>query len=111
MITVCMKNGSCPEIKLFIPSGNYNLPQHLKEQIQNAIGDKILCGAILSQIKNMITLSYKKSNNSVSLHVENPNRVQIRISKSFGEIRGLNPDILNKLIWNANQFFLHMLLI
>ena len=29
MNTVCMKDGSCPEIKLFIPAGNYNSPQHL----------------------------------------------------------------------------------
>ena len=54
MNTACMKDGSCHEIKLFIPSGNYNSPQHLKEQIQSAIEDK--CGAILSQNHNMITL-------------------------------------------------------
>ena len=28
MNTVCMKDGSCPEIKLFIPAGNYNSPKH-----------------------------------------------------------------------------------
>ena len=68
MNTVCMKNGSCPEIKLFIPAGNYNSPQHLVEQIQIAIEEK--CGAILRQIHSMITLSYKKSGNRVNLHVE-----------------------------------------
>ena len=29
MITVCMKDGRCPEINLFNPAGNYNSPQHL----------------------------------------------------------------------------------
>ena len=103
MNTACMRDGSCPEIILFIPSGNYNSPQHLIEQIQSAIEDK--CGAILSQIHNMVTLSYRKSDNRVSLNIENPNRVQIGIPKSFGEICGLNPDILNKLIGNDNQVF------
>ena len=103
MNTVCMKDGSCPEIKLFIPAGNYNLPQHLVEQIQIAIEEK--CGAILRQIHSMITLSYKKSGNRVNLHVENPNRVQIRFSKSLGEILGLNPDLSNTLIRSDNQVF------
>ena len=103
MNTVCMKDGSCPEIKLFIPAGNYNSPQHLVEQIQIAIEEK--CGAILRQIHSMISLSYKKSGNRVNLHVENPNRVQIRFSKSLGEILGLNPDLSNKLIGNDNQAF------
>ena len=31
MNTVCTKDGGCPEIKLFIPAGNYNSPQHLVE--------------------------------------------------------------------------------
>ena len=53
----------------------------------------------------MISLSYKKSGNRVNLHVENPNRVQIRFSKSLGEILGLNPDLSNKLIGNDNQAF------
>ena len=100
MNTVCMKDGRCPEIKLFIPAGNYNSPQHLVEQIQIAIEEK--CGAILRQIHSMITLSYKKSGNRVNLHVENPNRVQIRFSKSLGEILGLNPDLSNKLIGSNN---------
>ena len=39
------------------------------------------------------------------LHVENPNIVQIRFSKSPGEILGLNPDLSNKLIGNDNQAF------
>ena len=34
MNTVCIKDVRRPEIKLFIPAGNYNLPQHLVEQIQ-----------------------------------------------------------------------------
>ena len=53
----------------------------------------------------MITLSYKKSGNRVNLHVENPNRVQIRFSKSLGEILVLNPDLSNKLIGSDNQVF------
>ena len=81
MNTVCMKDGSFPKIKLFIPAGNYNSPQHLVEQIQSAIEEK--CGAILRQIHSMISLSYNKSDNRVNLHVENPNRVQIRFSKSL----------------------------
>ena len=76
-----MKDGSWLEIKLFIPAGNYNLPQHLVEQIQSAIEEK--CRAILRQINRLISLSYKKSGNRVNLHVENPNRVQIRFSKSL----------------------------
>ena len=64
-----MKDGSYPEIKLFIPAGNYNLPQHLLEQIYSA------------------------------------NRVQIRFSKSLGEIFELNLDLSNKLIGNDNQVF------
>ena len=103
MNTVCMKDGSCPEIKLFIPAGNYKSPQHLVQQIQIAIEEK--CGAILRQIHSMISLSCKKSGNRVNLHVENPNRVQIRFSKSLGEILGLNPDLSNKLIGNDNQVF------
>ena len=31
--TVYMKDRSCPEILLFIPSGNYNSPQYLLEQL------------------------------------------------------------------------------
>ena len=65
-----MKDGSHHEIKLFIREGNYNSPQHLVEQIQIAIEEK--CGAILRQIHSMVTLSYEKSGNRVSLHVENP---------------------------------------
>ena len=53
----------------------------------------------------MISLSYQKSGNCVNLHVENPNRVQIRFSKSLEEILGLNPDLSNKLIGNDNQVF------
>ena len=53
----------------------------------------------------MISLSYKKSGNRVTLHVENPNRVQIRFSKSLGEILGLNPDLSNKLIGNDIMAF------
>ena len=53
----------------------------------------------------MITISYKKSSNRVSLHVENPNRVQIRFSKSLGKTLGLNLDLSNKLIGNGNQVF------
>ena len=52
----------------------------------------------------MISLSYKKSGNRVNLHVENPNRVQIRFSKSLGKILGLNPDLSNKLIGNAGFY-------
>ena len=73
------------------------------EQIQSAIEEK--CGAILRQIHSMITLSYKKSGNRVNLQIENPNRVQIRFSKSLGKILGLNPDLSNKLIGNNNQGF------
>ena len=91
-----IKDGSCHEIKLFISEGNYNSPQHLVEQIQIVIEEK--CGAILRQIHSMITISYKKSGNTVSLHVENPNRVQIRFSKSLGKIIGLNRG-------NGNQVF------
>ena len=43
--------------------------------------------------------------NCVNLHVENPNRVQIRFSKSLGEKLGLNPDLSNKLIGNYDQVF------
>ena len=103
MNTVCIKDGSCPEMKLFTPTGNYNSPQHLVEQIQIAIEEKF--GAILRQVHSMITLSYKKSGNRVNLHVENRNRVQIRFSKLLGEILGLNPDISNKLIGSDNQVF------
>ena len=53
----------------------------------------------------MVTLIYKKSGNRVSLHVENRNIVQIRFSKSLGEIRGLNPDLSDKLIGYYNQVF------
>ena len=53
----------------------------------------------------MISLSYKKSCNRVNLHVENPNRVQIRFSKSIGEILGLNPDLSNKLIGMITRLF------
>ena len=82
MNTVCMKDGSCPEIKNCLYHQETIIRQkYCIDQIKSAIEDK--CGAILSQIHNMITLSYKKSDNCVSLHVENPNRVQIRISKSF----------------------------
>ena len=48
MNTVCMKDGSCPEIKLFIPAGNYNSPQHLVEQIR-------------LQLKKNVELFYVKS--------------------------------------------------
>ena len=41
----------------------------------------------------------------MSLHVEKPNRVQIRFSKSLVEILGLNPDLSNTLIGNDNQVF------
>ena len=99
----CMKDGSCPEMNLFNPAGNYNSPQHLVEQIQSATEDK--CGTILRQIHSMISLNYNKSCNRVNLHVENPNRVQIRFSKSLCEILGLNPDLSNKLIGNDNQAF------
>ena len=44
----------------------------------------------------------------MSLHVENPNRVQIRFSKSLGEILGLNPDLSNTLIGNFNQGFTYV---
>ena len=91
-------DGSCPEIKIFIPEGNYISPQHLVGQIQIAIEEK--CGDILRQIQSMISLSYKKSDNRVSLH-----NVQIKISKSLGEILGLNPDLSNKLIGNEFQVF------
>ena len=37
MNTVCMKDGSCPGIKLFIPDGIYNSPQQLVEHIKSAI--------------------------------------------------------------------------
>ena len=40
MDTVCMKAGSCPEIKLFIPAGDYNTPQHFVEQIQSVGEEK-----------------------------------------------------------------------
>ena len=43
-----MKDGSCPEIKLFIPSGNYTSPQNLVEQIQ-------------SEIEEIVELFYVKS--------------------------------------------------
>ena len=43
--TGCMRYGSCPEIKLFIPVGNYYSHQYLVEQIQSAIEEN--CGAIL----------------------------------------------------------------
>ena len=36
-----MKDGSCPEIKLFIPAGSFNSPQHLVEQIQIAIEENV----------------------------------------------------------------------
>ena len=68
MNTVCMKDRSCPEIKLFIPAGNYNSPQNLVEQIQISSEEK--CGAILRQINSMITRSYEKPGNRVSLHVD-----------------------------------------
>ena len=101
MNTISMTDGSGLEINLFIPAGNYNLPQHLVGKIQSAIEEK--CGAILRHIHSMISLSYKKSGNRVNLHVENPNRVQIRFSKSLREILGLNPDLLNKMTGNDNQ--------
>ena len=103
MNSVCMKDGSCPEIKLFIPVGNYNSPQHLVERIQIAIEEKF--GAILRKIHRMVTLIYKKSGNPVSFHVENRNRVQTRFSKSLGEILRLNPDLSDKLIGYYNQVF------
>ena len=54
----------------------------------------------------MIILSYKKSGNYyLNLHVENPNRVQIRFSQSLGEILRLNPDLSHKRIGNPNQVF------
>ena len=56
MNTVCMKDGICPGIKLFIPAGTYKSPQHLVEQIQSAI-EETSCGAILRQIHRMISLS------------------------------------------------------
>ena len=83
MNTVCMKDGGCPEIKCLNPSRNYNSPQYLVEQVPNAIENE--CGAILRQIHIMVKLSYQKSGNSVNLPIENPNRVQIRYSKSLGE--------------------------
>ena len=74
MNTLCMKDGSCSELNLFIVVGNYMSPQHLIGQIQSTIEEK--CGAILRKILITITLSYKKAGYRVGLHVENPNRVQ-----------------------------------
>ena len=53
----------------------------------------------------MITLSSKKSGNCVNSHAENPNKVQIRSSKSLREILGLNPVLSNELIGNDYQVF------
>ena len=37
----------------------------------------------------------------MNLQVENQKRIQIRFSKSLGEIHGLNPDLSYKMICNA----------
>ena len=48
-----------------IPEGNYNLLQHLVEEIQAAIEEK--CGAILYQMYSMVTLRAIVGNTS---HIE-----------------------------------------
>ena len=108
MNTVCMKDGSCPEIKLFVPAGNYNSPQHLVEQIQIAIEEK--CGAILRQIHSMITLSYKKSGNRVNLHVENPNRVQRTCNGFVLQVAHFysKKSIVKKSIQNDTKWYLRI---
>ena len=42
-LTLCIRERwNLSEIKLFIPAGSYNPPQHLVEQVQIVIEEKIL---------------------------------------------------------------------
>ena len=103
MNSVCMQDGTCPEMKISIPEGSYFSAEDLVEELQAEIEEKL--GRILRPIHSMITLSYKKSGNRVSLHVQNPKQVQLRFPKPLGEILGLDSNLFDRLIDDSKQAF------
>ena len=61
---VCNETGTCADMKLKVPTGYYSSPQHLLEEMHNAINARY-----------SITLEYRTNNARVKTDFQDPNRV------------------------------------
>ena len=99
----CTYDGSCSEIDLKIPKGNYHSPYHLVEEIQNIIDRRY--GTHLKQSNASITISYAKNSRRVKVHSQDPNQVKIFFPTQLAEKLGVNPNFHDKAIGNERHAF------
>ena len=86
----CTYDGSCAEVDLTIPKGNYHSPYHMVEEIQNIIDRRY--GTHLKQSNASITISYAKNSRRVKVHSQEPNQVKFFFPTPLAEKLGVNPN-------------------
>ena len=98
----CTYDGSCAEVDLKIPKGNYHSPYHLVEELQNIIDRRY--GTHLKQ-SNASIISYAKNSRRVKVHSQDPNQVKIFFPTPLAEKLGANPNFHDKPIGNERHAF------
>ena len=99
----CTYEGSCAEIDFKIPKGNYHLPYHLVEEIQNIID--IRYGTQLKMHNASITISYVKNSQRVKGTLTGSSQVKIFFPSPLAEKLGVNPNFHDKPIVNERHGF------
>ena len=92
------ETGTCVDMKLKVPTGYYSSPQHLIEEMHNAINARY--SMTLRNSNASIILEYGTNNDRVKTKFQDPNRVKLILPTPLAEKLGVNQKYFNKPIGN-----------
>ena len=85
---VCNENATCVDMKLKVPTGYYSSPQHLLEEIQNAINARY--SMTLRNSNASKTIEYGTNNAPVKTDFQDPNKIKLIFPAPLAEKLGVN---------------------
>ena len=101
----CYETATFLDMKLKVPTGYYSTPQHLLEEMHNAINARY--SMTLRNSNASITIDYGINNARVKTNFQDPNRVKLILPTPLAEKLGVNPKYFNKPIGNEKHAFTH----
>ena len=100
---ICSNDIACDKYKLFIPAGNYVLPEYLAEEMQSSI-DNVEKG-FLKRANVPISVTFDAVSQYMKISAQNEKQVRFLFPKQLGQILGLDPTMTEKPIGNEQHIF------
>ena len=95
---MCSNAIACDNYKLFIPTGNYVSPEYLAEEMQSSI-DNFEKG-FLKRTNAHISVTFDAVSQRMKISAQNEKQVRLLFPKQLGQLLGLDPTMIEKLIGN-----------